>query len=149
MQLAPFSLPRRAGLLIMAAKLIMAILRFAIILPLCLAASQVPGAEQAWVSYGESEVGIHYYDTSSVRADGARRRVWRLIDRRERLANGIQSGKALIEIDCKAATYRYIQTMQYSGKMGQGRFLGGDGEQAPEHIGPGTMADHLAKLVCI
>lgn len=101
-----------------------------------------------WVSYGESEIGTHYFDPASVRANGTQRRVWRLIDRKQKLAGGIQSGKALIEIDCAGGTYRYVQTLQYSGKMGTGRFLQGDGEQAQEHIGPGTMVAHLARLVC-
>jgi hypothetical protein len=105
-------------------------------------------ASEAWVRYGESEIGAHYFDPATVRADGARRRVWRLIDRRERLPAGIQSGKALIEIDCGNSTYRYIKTLQYSGKMGKGRYLGGEGEQPPEHMGPDTMAAHLARLVC-
>lgn len=101
-----------------------------------------------WVNFGESDVGMYYYDPASVRTDGSRKRVWRLIDRRQRLGNGIQSGKALIEIDCKAGTYRYLKTMQYSGKMGQGNYLGGDDEQPPEFVAPGTMVGYLAKLVC-
>jgi hypothetical protein len=103
---------------------------------------------QDWANYGESEIGVHYWDPTSVRADGDRKRVWRLIDRRHKLGNGIQSGKALIEIDCKAGKYRYLKTMQYSGKMGQGTYLGGDNEQPADFVAPGTMIGHLAKLVC-
>lgn len=107
-----------------------------------------PAATEDWVRYGESEVGVHYFDPSTLRSDGDRRRIWRLIDRRDKVGNGIHSGKALIEIDCRASTYRYIQTLQYSGRMGHGRYLGGDGEQPAENIAPGTMVDHLSKLVC-
>jgi hypothetical protein len=113
-----------------------------------LACAAQRAAAQDWVNYGESEIGVHYWDPTSVRAEGERKRVWRLIDRRQRLGSGIQSGKALIEIDCKAGKYRYLKTMQYSGNMGQGRLVEGDNEQPPEFVAPGTMIGHLSKLVC-
>jgi hypothetical protein len=106
------------------------------------------GAADAWVSYGESELGIHYFDPTSIRTDGQRRRVWRLIDRKQKLPGGIHSGKALIEIDCTGGSYRYVQTLQYSGRMGGGKYLQGEGEQPPGPISPGTMVAHLAQLVC-
>ncbi|MBI5279112.1 MAG: hypothetical protein HY854_21940 [Burkholderiales bacterium] len=118
-----------------------------LVVGLAATASHAAGTHQ-WVSYGESEVGVHYFDSSSVKSVGNLRRVWRLIDRREPLGNGIHSGTALIEIDCRAGTYRYLQTRQYSGRMGQGRYLGGDREQPVEHISPGSMAGYLSQLVC-
>ncbi|MBC5767758.1 surface-adhesin E family protein [Ramlibacter albus] len=117
-------------------------------LGLVLACAAPHAAAQDWVNYGESEVGVHYYDPTSIRAEGDRKRVWRLIDRRSQVGNGIKSGKALIEIDCKAGKYRYLKTLQYSGTMGQGTYLGGGEEQAAEFVAPGTMIGHLAKLVC-
>jgi len=119
-------------------------------LSLALAAAVVAGHAHAqeWVSYGESEIGVHYYDRASVRATGERKRVWRLIERREALSNGIRSGKALIEIDCREGTYRYLKTMHYAGSMGRGRFIGGSGQQPREFVAPGTMAAQLSKAVC-
>ena len=105
-------------------------------------------AGEEWVSFGESELGTHYFDAGSIRTDGQRRRVWRLIDRKQRLPAGIQSGKALIEIDCTGGTYRYVQTLQYSGRMGRGKYLRGEGEQPALPIGPGTMVAELAQHVC-
>jgi hypothetical protein len=120
----------------------------------CLAVGAIValGAEAAptgeWVNYGESELGTHFFDAASIRTDGQRRRVWRLIDRKERLPDGTHSGKALIEIDCQGGNYRYVQTLQYSGKMGRGKYLRGEGEQPPGPIVPGTMVAHLAQVVC-
>ena len=108
----------------------------------------VAGSASAWVSIGESEATAYYLDPDSVRTEGAQRRVWRLFDLKERQPDGVQSGKALIEIDCRAGTYRYLKTMYYSGGMGKGRYLGGRGEHRKEHIAPGTMIGQLATRVC-
>jgi hypothetical protein len=115
---------------------------------LLLAALPLAAAAQSWAPLGESELGLHYWDPASVRADGNHRRVWRLVDRRQKLASGAQSSRALIEFDCKAGTWRYLQTLQFSGRMGQGQYLSGEGEQPQQHVAPGTMAGHLAKAVC-
>lgn len=108
-------------------------------------AAQAQGAD--WVSYGQSENGAYYFDKSSIRAEGDRKRVWRLFALREPQA-GVQSGKALIELQCKAGTYRYLRTLYYSGPMGQGKYVGGSREQSPEPITPGSMIGELAQKVC-
>ena len=105
-------------------------------------------AAQAWVRYGESELTAYYYDPATVRSEAQRKRVWRLFEHKEPDREGVQSGKALIEIDCRDRTYRYLRTTYYSGKMGEGKYLGGRGEHRSEHIGPGTMIHHLARAVC-
>lgn len=105
------------------------------------------GAAQAWVSLGESESTAYYLDPDTVRTEGTKRRVWRLFDlKAER--NGVRSGKALIEIDCRRETYRYLKTMYYSDPMGTGKYVGGRGEHTREHIAPGTMISQLATRVC-
>lgn len=104
-------------------------------------------APAAWVSLGESESTTYYLDADTVRTEGARRRVWRLFDLKEE-RNGVRSGKALIEIDCRRDTYRYLKTMYYSEGMGTGKYVGGRGEHPPEHIAPGTMIGQLATRVC-
>ena len=101
-----------------------------------------------WTAVGESETSSHYFDSSSVRSEGNRKRVWRLFEQKKKGADGVQSGKALIEIDCREWTFRYVRTLYYDGRMGHGRYLGGGGEQPPDHIGPGSMVGHLAKAVC-
>jgi hypothetical protein len=100
-----------------------------------------------WVSYGQSESGSYYFDKSGIREEGGRKRVWRLFALREPQA-GVQSGKALIEFQCKAGTFRYLRTMYYSGPMGQGRYVGGAREQSVEPIAPGTMIGELARKIC-
>jgi hypothetical protein len=102
----------------------------------------------AWVSVGESEAAAYYMDPEVMRADAAQRRVWRLFDYKEKQANGVQSGKALIEIHCTEGSYRYLRTIYYAGAMGQGKVLGGTREQRKEFIGPGTLIAHLANTVC-
>lgn len=100
-----------------------------------------------WVSYGQSENGSYYFDKSGIRVEGDHKRVWRLFALREPQA-GVQSGKALIEFQCKAGTFRYLRTMYYSGPMGQGKYVGGAREQPSEPIAPGTMIGELAQRVC-
>ena len=105
------------------------------------------GAAQAWVSIGESASTTYYLDADTVRTDGTNRRVWRLFDLKEP-RDGVRSGKALIEIDCRRGTYRYLKTMYYSDPMGTGKYVGGRGEHSREHIAPGTMISQLATRVC-
>ncbi|MEJ8839919.1 surface-adhesin E family protein [Ramlibacter sp. AN1133] len=106
------------------------------------------GAAAAWVSIGESESTAYYLDPDSVRSEGAHRRVWRLFEYKGQQREGVKSGKALIDIDCQAGTYRYLKTMYYSDAMGSGKYLGGRGEHRREHIAPGTMIGQLASMVC-
>lgn len=105
------------------------------------------GAAHAWVSLGESESTAYYLDPDTVRTEGTKRRVWRLFDLKE-ARDGVRSGKALIEIDCRRGTYRYLKTMYYSEPMGTGKYVGGRGEHGREHIAPGTMISQLATRVC-
>lgn len=105
------------------------------------------GAAQAWVSIGESASTSYYLDADTVRSEGTVRRVWRLFDLKEE-RDGVRSGKALIEIDCRRGTYRYLKTMYYSEPMGTGKYVGGRGEHSREHIAPGTMISQLATRVC-
>ena len=122
-----------------------AVLRASALAGLALGAA---GAAGAWVGIGESESTAYYLDLDSVRTEGAHRRVWRLFDLKAPQDDGVRSGKALIDIDCRAGTYRYLKTMYYSEPMGRGRYLGGRGEHRKEHIGPGTMVGQLASMVC-
>lgn len=112
----------------------------------CAAAAQ-PATRAEWVSYGESETGSYYFDAASIRTQGDRKRVWRLFALKE-AKKGVQSGKALIEFQCKEGTYRYMRTMYYSGPMGQGKYVGGAKAQGAEPVGPGTMIGELARKVC-
>ncbi len=112
------------------------------------AALVVAAPAGAWVAVGESESTSYYLDPDSIRVEGAHRRVWRLFDYKEAQASGVRSGKALIEIDCHADTYRYLRTMYYSEPQGRGKVLDGARERPREHIVPGTMIAQLAKAVC-
>ncbi|MDB5953570.1 surface-adhesin E family protein [Ramlibacter sp.] len=103
----------------------------------------------AWVAVGESESTSYYLDPDSIHVEGAHRRVWRMFDYKEPQASGVRSGKALIEIDCEADTYRYLRTMYYSQPQGRGKVLGGARERHKEHIVPGTMIAQLAKATCM
>jgi hypothetical protein len=107
--------------------------------------AQAQGVE--WVGYGQSESGTYYFDKAGVRAEGDRKRVWRLFALKEP-QGGVQSGKALIEFQCKAGTYRYLRTLYYSGPMGQGKYVGGAKEQSSEPVTPGSMVGELAAKVC-
>jgi hypothetical protein len=117
------------------------------VLPCLLLAAAAGTAHADWVNYGESETGLYFFDPATVRAEGATRRVWRLFELRE-AKDGVKSGKALLEIDCKAGSYRYLRTMYYSATMGQGQVTPGAREQAREPIAPGSMVAQLSAKVC-
>lgn len=113
----------------------------------CLSLAAAAHAHADWVSYGESENGKYFFDPATVRTEGAARQVWRLFELNE-ARDGVKSGKALLEIDCKAASYRYLRTLYYSGTMGQGKVVGGAREQSKEPIGPGSTVALLSQKVC-
>jgi hypothetical protein len=117
-------------------------------LALLLALSLPARGADAWKPIGESDATAHYFDPSTVRTEGQRKRVWRLFEHKGKAVDGVQSGKALIEIDCREWTFRYVRTLYYGGRMGHGKYLGGGGEQPADHIGPDSMVGHLAKAVC-
>jgi hypothetical protein len=106
------------------------------------------GSAHAWVAVGESESISYFLDPDTIRVQGAQRRVWRLFEYKEAQATGIRSGKALIEIDCQADTYRYLRTMYYAEPQGRGKLLGDAHERRKEHIVPGTLIAQLAKTAC-
>lgn len=56
------------------------------------------------MSYGRSESDSYHFDRSGIREEGDRKRVWRLFALREPQAD-VQSGKALIEFQCRAGTW--------------------------------------------
>ncbi|MBA2964867.1 MULTISPECIES: surface-adhesin E family protein [Ramlibacter] len=111
-------------------------------------ACQLGPALAGWDSYGESETGSYYWDRSTLQTDGDRRRVWRLFELKQAGADGVQSGKALIEFSCKDGTYRYLRTLYYADRQGRGRYLGGAKEQPAEPIAPGSTIGVLARSVC-
>jgi len=113
-----------------------------------LAALLAGPAALAWVPVGESDSTAYYLDPETIRVEGVHRRVWRLFDYKAPQASGVRSGKALIEIDCRADTYRYLRTMYYSEPQGRGKLLGGARERPREHIAPGTLVAQLAKAAC-
>lgn len=108
------------------------------------ALAQAPG----WVGYGESETGTYFFDPASIQGQGDRKRVWRLFELKDKRTDGVQSGKALIEFDCKESSYRYLRTLYYAGSQGQGRVIGGAQAQAAEPVSPGSMIGALAQRVC-
>lgn len=114
-------------------------------------ASALPAAaaDPGWTQYGESESAVYSYDRGTLRTDRQRRLVWRMFEHKAQPdPDAVASGKALIEIDCRNRTYRYLKTIYYSDKGGKGRYLGGIGPQKGDHIAPGTMIGQLAEAVC-
>lgn len=114
----------------------------------CIVALLVAAPASAWVALGESDSTSYWLDPDSIRVDGTHRRVWRMFEYKLPQASGVRSGKALIEVDCQADTYRYLRTMYYSEPQGQGKLLGGARERRKEHIVPGTLVAQLAKAAC-
>ncbi|HYF18464.1 MAG TPA: surface-adhesin E family protein [Ramlibacter sp.] len=108
-----------------------------------------PLAGQAqWVSYAQTESGSFFLDPGSVRQEGPRTLVWRLFELQQRRGDGVQSGKALVELDCAAGSYRYLRTFHYGGSMGHGQYIGSAAVHPPEPISPGSVVDELARRVC-
>ena len=113
-----------------------------------LAALALPGHAAEWQRYGESETATYDYDATSLRGPATARQVWRLVNLKGQRADGVRSGKALVELDCQAGTYRYLRTWYYSDTQGRGRTLGGARAQPAEPIVPGSTIAALSARVC-
>jgi hypothetical protein len=64
-----------------------------------------------------------YVDTSTLRREGQIRRYWDLTNYPTPRANGVLSGRYLIEVDCRDQRWRILQSTTFTGSMLSGQVI--------------------------
>lgn len=102
-----------------------------------------------WVHLEANETGNFYIDPVTIRKDGNMRRVWGLLDLKQRGKDGEMSRRYLKEYDCKGDRDRLLSASMHSELMGGGTvLLSWNGAYEWDHIPPGTVAATILKLAC-
>jgi hypothetical protein len=107
-----------------------------------------------WVELGSTDDATNYIDPETVRKTPNGRRVWVMasLDQPKTVSFGTyQSGKFVVEFDCRDERSRILQTSWYSGPMGSGTPIHSDraGIHGPwEFAVPGSGGKTMLKAVC-
>jgi hypothetical protein len=120
-------------------------------LPLLLTAASAPALSENWRATGSTGGAVGYVDTDSVKRQGDEVRFWTEIRYSE--PQSLPAGKlfdrmaALVEIDCRAKTYRSVRIRANLG----GRLVhqGKIPNDRPDPVRPGTNIDAQMRAVCL
>ncbi len=106
-----------------------------------------------WTSAGLHDLGIYYYDASTIEHQGDRHRAWTMLDYRDPQKNkqgqSFKSTRAQMEFDCKDKRVRALTVSFHSGPKLSGEVLVSEGVlQDWMAVPPGTPMTQIMKAVC-
>lgn len=103
-----------------------------------------------WMKVSEDGNGVAYIEPTTIRKTGEFRKVWVLIDLKQKTSNGSLSMRGLWEFDCKEERNRVFSLSTHSGQMAGGIALT-SGSTAPgdwSDTPPNTSARAILTRVC-
>ena len=102
-----------------------------------------------WVMYFETKTITYYYDPATIRKDGSMRRVWRIQQLKQRIADGEKSRRMRIEYDCKEERYRILSASIHSEPMAEGKVIYSENKDNIWTVIPAaSAAEAMFKIVC-
>ena len=106
-----------------------------------------------WSSAGLHDLGIYYYDASTMEHQGDRRKAWTMLDYRDPQKNkqgqSFKSTRAQMEFDCKDKRVRALTVSFHSGPKLTGEVLVSEGVfQDWVGVPPSTPMANILKAVC-
>ena len=102
-----------------------------------------------WVMYFETKTITYYYDPATIRKDGSMRRVWRIQQLKQRIADGEKSRRMRIEYDCKEERYKILSASTHSEPMAEGKVLYAENrDNIWKVIPPASASEAMFKIVC-
>ena len=119
------------------------------VFPIVLAVASVPASSETWRESGSTGGAIGYIDTDSLKRDGDKIRFWTEIRLPE--PKSAPTGErfdrmgALVEIDCRAMTYRNLRNRA---GLGDRLIYEGKVKEAPDTVTPGTNIHAQLRAVC-
>jgi hypothetical protein len=117
---------------------------------LLLALLLVTGSAWAeWLKVGSSTEDTFYFDSSTIRVEGDKRKVWELVDYKERDKYGAFSARMRNEYDCKREVQILSATL-HSKSMAAGKTLSNEQYTTEDwsDVPPATSALTVLKIVC-
>jgi len=103
-----------------------------------------------WVKIGWSDAFTTYIDRASVVKNGSLRKVWVILDYKEKQEDGFLSERSSEEFECRQRLYRTRDINTFSGQMGQGQTVThtplGDSEW--REIPPDSIVATVFKTAC-
>ena len=106
-----------------------------------------------WTAAGLHDLGIYYYDSSSIEHQGDKHRAWTMLDYRDPQKNkqghSFKSTRAQMEFDCKDKRVRALTVSFHSGAKLTGEVLVSEGVfQDWMSVPPSTPMANIMKAVC-
>jgi hypothetical protein len=103
-----------------------------------------------WVKVGSSTKDTFYFESSTIRVEGDKRKVWVLFDNKQRDRYGAFSARIRNEYDCKREKVQILSSTLHSEAMATGKTLSNDQYTTEDwsDIPPNTFAENLLKIVC-
>ena len=103
-----------------------------------------------WTRVGAADDFVTYLDMDTLRKDGAMRRIWELIDLKEKNPrDGEWSRVVYWEYDCKENRIKGLQASAYSERMGKGQAIRTTTTPGPwSFTTPGTVGEITSHIIC-
>ncbi len=76
-----------------------------------------------WLKVGSSTEDTFYFDSSTIRVEGDKRKVWELVDYKQRDKYGAFSARMRNEYDCKLEKDQILSATLHSESMAAGKTL--------------------------
>ena len=123
--------------------------RKSLLLPLLLLATG--SAWAGWEEVGESSTETTFYiDRATIRKDGNLRRMWEVLDLKQRGKDGGISFRTKNEYDCKGERYRILASSSHAEPMAGGKTIFSFGEDPSgwRDIPPRTPSEAKLRIAC-
>jgi hypothetical protein len=121
-------------------------MRFIALLILALLAAS---ARAELIPVGETVAAVNFIDAKTVEKSDNLRRVWLVLDLKQKNARGAASMRALYDIDCEESKFMQLASLEFSEFGGAGSLLRTQSRitrWAP--IGPESAAEGVRRHVC-
>lgn len=104
-----------------------------------------------WEEIGTTGAGetTFYIDRSTIRKNNIFHRIWTLSNNKTPDRFGVNSGTALVEIDCSNDKYRFLQMTAFGGQMAYGKEIVSNNDTTGWiYAAPGTINAKIASITC-
>ena len=103
-----------------------------------------------WLKVGSSTEDNFYFDSSIIRVEGDKRKVWELVDYKQRDKYGAFSARMRNEYDCKREKVQILSATLHSEPMAAGKTLSNEQYTTEDwsDVPPATSALTVLKIVC-
>jgi hypothetical protein len=100
-----------------------------------------------WERMAENDDVTYYIDPATARKDGDFRKVWKILDLKQKGKSGEMSRKTLIEYDCKEDRSRTLSYSLYSEPMSGGNLILSNDYYSRWAVLPGGTDDAVTRSV--